>query len=88
MITPSYNAQSMATKSPANHVATKAAIDKTLYTHKLKSSGQRAAMVPWFPTLDDKLIAKEKTHPMVMLESGQITRVARNNLMKINNEDA
>jgi hypothetical protein len=51
-----------------------------MYTHALKTSGQRCYAAVWWPSKDKAIGAVEKQHPLVVLESGQITRVRRDNL--------
>ncbi len=54
-----------------------------MYTHELKTSGLKCFKAAWFPTSHDELRKKERDYPMVMLESGQVTRVRADNLRKI-----
>jgi len=51
-----------------------------VYTHQLKSSGQRCFRAVWWPAKDIEISRREAKWPMVMLESGQVTRVRIENL--------
>jgi len=53
------------------------------YTHIIKKSNQKCFPAVWWPTSCQNAKQKEKTHPMFITETGQITRVAINNLRKI-----
>jgi len=57
---------------------------KKTFTYKLKKSGLKCFKVPMWPTVDKSQKEKEKLYPMVMLESGQVTRVNKNNLVPLN----
>jgi len=54
-----------------------------MYTHTLKTSGQRCFAAAWWPTKDQDAGKREKRHPLMMLESGQITRIRQDNLETI-----
>jgi hypothetical protein len=53
------------------------------FTHVLVKSGQRCFHAAWWPSEDPLVGAKEKTYPLMMMESGQCQRVNANNLKKI-----
>lgn len=54
-----------------------------MYTHVIKKSGIKCYSTVWFPTQCLKAQSRERSHPMMTLETGQITRVSRDNLRKI-----
>lgn len=54
-----------------------------MYTHELKTSGQKCFRAVWWPAKDLDIGKREAAWPMVMLESGQVTRVRVDNLKPI-----
>lgn len=54
-----------------------------MYTHELISSGQKCFRAVWWPSKDPEIAKREMAWPMVMLESGQVTRVRVNNMKPI-----
>jgi hypothetical protein len=58
-----------------------------MYTHIIKSSKQKCFMAPWWPSVCEKAIAREKTWPMVTTENGQTMRIRKANLRKVGEND-
>lgn len=56
---------------------------EAVYTHELKKSGQKCFRAVWWPSKDPEIGKREAIWPMMMLESGQVTRVNVNNLKPI-----
>jgi hypothetical protein len=54
-----------------------------MYTHLVKTSNQRCFHAAWWPAKDPSVAAQERKWPLVMLESGQCTRVREDNLKPI-----
>jgi len=54
-----------------------------MYSHVIKKSQQRCFRAAWWPTAEASAGPREKTHPLMHLESGQVTRVNSNNLTPI-----
>ena len=61
----------------------KTAKEPTMYTHELKSSGQKCFKVFNWPSQDQSVSERERKWPLYHLESGQITRVRNDNLKKL-----
>ena len=59
-----------------------------MFSHIIKKSNQKCFRVGWFPAgwfpaKDADLIAQENKWPMMYIEGGQVTRVASDNLKKL-----
>jgi len=53
------------------------------YTHTVIKSGQKCRPAPWWPTTDQNYINNDQRWPLMVLESGQVTKVSRDNLKAI-----
>jgi hypothetical protein len=56
---------------------------KTMFTHKIKSSNQKCHRAPWWPTTCQDYINQDKRWPLMILASGQITKVSIHNLEQL-----
>ena len=54
-----------------------------MFTHTIKSSGQRCFPACWWPTKDKGAGAREQAYPLMVFESGQCNRVRADNLQVI-----
>lgn len=54
-----------------------------MFTHTIKSSDQQCRRATWWPTTDANYISQDKSWPLMVLESGQITKIAVANLRLI-----
>lgn len=54
-----------------------------MYTHQIVKSKQKCFYACSYPTKDKNIQTLDNSHPMMMLESGQVTRVSSKNLRKI-----
>jgi len=54
-----------------------------MYTHTTKRSDQRCYQATWWPTTESSAGTREKAYPLMMFESGQVSRVNINNLEPI-----
>jgi len=51
-----------------------------MYTHIIVSSNQKCYQAVWWPSKETSLGPREKSHPLMMFESGQCNRVRKSNL--------
>ena len=54
-----------------------------MYTHLIKRSNQLCFHAAWWPSKDPHAGSTEKAYPLMMLESGQCTRVRADNLQRL-----
>lgn len=54
-----------------------------MFTHKIKSSNQLCRIAPWWPTTDRDYINNDKSWPLMVLASGQITKVRSDKLTRL-----